>query len=50
MGPLIALCCQVITKITKTDASGQTNLNGNGILGLPILIVTVLLGIAVSSF
>ncbi|KAJ3684580.1 hypothetical protein LUZ61_013744 [Rhynchospora tenuis] len=49
-GPLIALCCQVITKITKTDASGQTNLSGNHILGLPVLIVTVLLGIADLTF
>jgi hypothetical protein len=35
-GPLITLCCQAITKITKIDASGQIDLNDNGILSIPI--------------
>ncbi|XP_051220490.1 probable protein S-acyltransferase 4 [Lolium perenne] len=44
-GPLVGLCCQCITKMNSSSSDQK-----NHVLGLPVLIVTVVLGLANLAF
>ncbi|KAF7022405.1 hypothetical protein CFC21_035169 [Triticum aestivum] len=45
IGPLVGLCCQCITKMNSSTSDQKKN-----VLGLPVLIATVLLGLADLAF
>ncbi|KAJ3676574.1 hypothetical protein LUZ60_003986 [Juncus effusus] len=48
--PLIALCIQTITKMQNHEKSGLTYQHQVNILGLPVLIITIIIGIADLTF